>query len=190
MNVLFNAKHFNNATVLHPKRAIAGGSWVYACEWTANKAVELLLLWEHGKSFNYLAPLPGMALTSHSSQWLHSHQHLQRQVKSQVSLTWLLVSECISTSDLLTQLSSAVRTSLVVVKQLWVIKKTSTKSSRNLRGLVSCWKSFSRDAAAICRERNKETNLGSLEPITEQLILQTLYGWNLKNSTAVASRHA
>ncbi len=120
MNAIFNAKHFNNATVLHPKQAIAGGRWVYAREWTA---VGLLLLWEHGKSFSSSAPLPGMALTSHSSQWLHSHQHLQRQVKSQVSLTWLLVSEYISTSDLLTQLSSAVRTSLVVVKQLCVIKK-------------------------------------------------------------------
>ena len=59
-------------------------------------------------------------------------------------------------SGLLMQSSSAVRTSLEVVKHLWVMRKTSTKSSRNLRGLVSCWNSFCREAAAIWREGGRK----------------------------------
>ena len=42
------------------------------------------------------------------------------------------------------------RTSREEVKQPWVMRKMSMKSSPNLRGVVNCWKSFSMDAAAIC----------------------------------------
>lgn len=70
------------------------------------------------------------------------------------ALTWLLESDQVS-SGLLTQLRRAVRTSLGVVKHEWVIRNTSIKSSRNMAGLVSCWNSFSSEAAAICVERGR-----------------------------------
>ena len=58
-------------------------------------------------------------------------------------------SGCLSVG-LLMQLRRAVRTSREEVKQPWVMRKMSMKSSPNLRGVVNCWKSFSMDAAAIC----------------------------------------
>ena len=50
---------------------------------------------------------------------------------------------------------------LPVVKQECVIRNTSMKSSRNIWGLVSCWKSFSREAAAICVRVGQESAICS-----------------------------